>query len=370
MTGATVLDVDQAMALAVERHTAGSLHDARVLYEKVLAVEPEHPAALGSLGMLHHAMGQPREALRLLEQALAVAPEAAGLWMNRGAVERALGADAEAIAAHERAIALAPDLADACYNLCDLHLAAGRAEAAVRTCEQRLAHAPADWRALAFKAHALEAAGRTADADRLLDHRRFRRTFELKPPKGYPTLAGFNRALADHILRHPTLERDPPGRSTRNGYHTGELFRGKQGPMAGFRRLVDKALGQYRARLPRDPDHPFVAAAPRRLALSSWALVLESGGHEVAHIHPRGWLSGVYYVALPVGIGAEDPARAGWLEFGRPTAELSLPIPPRVQQVAPKEGRLYLFPSYFYHGTIPFTANRPRICISFDVCAA
>ncbi len=31
------------------------------------------------------------------------------------------------------------------------------------------------------------------------------------------------------------------------------------------------------------------------------------------------------------------------------------------------EGRVFLFPSYLYHRTIPFSGPEQRICIAFDV---
>ena len=367
MSTQRVLDVEEAMALAIERHRAGALQDARVLYEKVLAVVPEHAGAHTSLAMIHQATGDLDAARARMNLALEHLPDHAGFWLNSGAVDRARGDDAAAVAAHERAIELDPDLAEASYSLCDLHLAANRPQDAVAVCSRRLEHAPRDSRALAFKAHALEAAGDLAAADRLLDHEHFLRSYRLKAPKGYPNLESFNKALAAHIQRHPTLERAPPGRSTRNGHRTGELLKGRLGPMAAFKRQIEKAIRQYRKDLPNDPEHPFIAAAPRRHRISSWALLLQSGGHEVAHMHPQGWLTGVYYVQLPSGMGADDETQAGWLEFGRPTADLHFPTTPRVRRVAPREGRLYLFPSYFYHGTLPFPQSRPQISISFDV---
>jgi hypothetical protein len=33
----------------------------------------------------------------------------------------------------------------------------------------------------------------------------------------------------------------------------------------------------------------------------------------------------------------------------------------------PKVGQLILFPSYFYHATIPFTGSGRRVSIAFDV---
>jgi hypothetical protein len=35
--------------------------------------------------------------------------------------------------------------------------------------------------------------------------------------------------------------------------------------------------------------------------------------------------------------------------------------------VRPDPGKLILFPSYFYHGTIPFEDHRYRTTIAFDV---
>ncbi|HIE65046.1 MAG TPA: hypothetical protein EYQ01_04405, partial [Nitrospira sp.] len=33
----------------------------------------------------------------------------------------------------------------------------------------------------------------------------------------------------------------------------------------------------------------------------------------------------------------------------------------------PAYGQMFLFPSYFYHGTIPFRCSQRRICIAFNV---
>jgi len=35
--------------------------------------------------------------------------------------------------------------------------------------------------------------------------------------------------------------------------------------------------------------------------------------------------------------------------------------------VRPSVGKLVLFPSYFWHGTVPFTADRARLTVAFDV---
>jgi hypothetical protein len=54
---------------------------------------------------------------------------------------------------------------------------------------------------------------------------------------------------------------------------------------------------------------------------------------------------------------------AGHIQFGAP---LDLPLPPR-RIIRPEVGTLVLFPSYMWHGTVPFTSQQPRITVAFDL---
>ncbi len=60
---------------------------------------------------------------------------------------------------------------------------------------------------------------------------------------------------------------------------------------------------------------------------------------------------------------------AGWIEFGRPRSDIHCTVEPEVRALQPKEGLMVLFPSYFYHRTVPFEAAEERISIAFDVLA-
>jgi uncharacterized protein (TIGR02466 family) len=82
-------------------------------------------------------------------------------------------------------------------------------------------------------------------------------------------------------------------------------------------------------------------------------------------MHPLAWLSGVYYVRLPTDMQSAEPS-AGGLAFGRPPERVRLAARPMSYAVAPREGNLVLFPSYFYHQTRPFVSREPRISIAFD----
>ena len=62
-----------------------------------------------------------------------------------------------------------------------------------------------------------------------------------------------------------------------------------------------------------------------------------------------------------------DGQRAGWIEFGEPYWDIAHSVQPELKAIQPEEGLLLLFPSYFYHRTLPFTSGQQRISISFDV---
>ena len=56
----------------------------------------------------------------------------------------------------------------------------------------------------------------------------------------------------------------------------------------------------------------------------------------------------------------------GILSFGAP-AMLPTPALEAELSVRPEVGQLVLFPSYFWHGTLPFHSDQPRLTVAFDV---
>ena len=115
-------------------------------------------------------------------------------------------------------------------------------------------------------------------------------------------------------------------------------------------------------------DFAFLARLLRRRSgdfrfSGSWSSRLADCGYHVDHIHPKGWISSCYYVAVPDAV-RDESARQGWIKFGQPAARQEL-TPRRAVQPAP--GRLVLFPSYMWHGTNPFRSEAVRTTIAFDV---
>ena len=134
-----------------------------------------------------------------------------------------------------------------------------------------------------------------------------------------------------------------------------------------LRNAIVGAVESYVAKLPpKDEQHPLLRQRRgRRVRFSgSWSVRLRSEGHHSNHVHPLGWISSALYVALPerAPVEAED---AGWLTLGEPDRKLGVDLPPW-RKVEPKPARLVLFPSWMWHGTVPF-AEGERLTVAFDV---
>jgi Flp pilus assembly protein TadD len=175
-------------------------------------------------------------------------------------------------------------------------------------------------------------------------------------------------ALADRLGALHVAIGQPLDQSVRGGTQTdGLLFARIEPEIRALREAVVAAVERHIALLPSaDPSHPTLGKPRRgRTRFSgSWSVRLAGEGHHANHIHPAGWFSSAFYVALP-GEAERGPAPAGWLALGEPAAELGLDLPP-IRLVEPRPGRLVLFPSTMWHGTRPF-ARGERLTVAFDV---
>ena len=137
--------------------------------------------------------------------------------------------------------------------------------------------------------------------------------------------------------------------------------------LAAFRDQVEAGFRAYKRKFAGEPAHPYLDACPADVEISVWGVVMDEDGHQVPHIHPSAWLSGVYYVEVPDSVCDDDPARSGWIEFGRPPLDFHAKQPPRTTLIRPREGLMLLFPSYLYHQTMPFRAPVERVSVAFDL---
>jgi tetratricopeptide (TPR) repeat protein len=175
-------------------------------------------------------------------------------------------------------------------------------------------------------------------------------------------------ALADRLRELHILSGQPLEQSVRLGTQTdGPLFSRIEPEIRTLRAAIVGAVERHVAQLPPvDPGHPLLAHRrdrPVRFA-GAWSVRLTDAGHHANHVHPAGWISSACYIVVPDPADAGAPP-AGWLQLGVPDASLGLDLPP-IREVEPKPGRLVLFPSTMWHGTVPFTAGE-RLTVAFDV---
>lgn len=191
---------------------------------------------------------------------------------------------------------------------------------------------------------------------------------KLSTPPGYSSFDTFWKQLKAAVNNLHTTEQQPLDQSVRNGTQTvGFLFNSPAKVIQDYRNLLTEHLQQYLAALPQDTEHPLLRRLSPGFRFSGcWSVKLQSDGFHTNHVHPQGWLSVCTYLQVPNSITANDPQQRGWLKLG----ETSLQLDDReqiAQAICPQEGLCVIFPSYIWHGTVPFKDPGTRITLPCDV---
>lgn len=250
-------------------------------------------------------------------------------------------------------------------------LRAGEPEAAAARAIEALEQEPANQLALAYLGLAWRLCGDPRE-DWLCGYDRLVAEVAVDPPPGYADETAFLSALEATLLTLHTARREPVNQSLRGGSQTSGVLFGRREPvLAALRDAIAAAVSGYVSRLPEDGSHPFLRRKAARVRFKgSWSVRLWSAGRHVNHFHQEGWISSAYYVALPPSVLAPAGGdSAGFIQFGEPPTELGLDLGPR-RVLQPQPGRLVLFPSYLWHGTVPFQDDAPRLTVAFDAVPA
>ena len=391
--------------LGLVAKAAGLFGEAEKLIRRALEVSPGYAEAWFNLGTTLRQVGRLDEAVQAFETALALKPESlanrlglgetllrsgrneAGLACQREVVARhpddaaahfalanalqETGDWKAAVASYGAAARLDPKIAGLNNNLAAALIKLGDLRAALAAAEAELRQDPQNPPAIAYKAQALWELGREAEAEALVDYDRFIFQDRLTAPEGFASLAEFNTALVHDLGEHPTLSQavDPKQRAIRGGAVALAVNSAPTPAIAALERAFQERIQGWAASLPDDPAHPFLCRKPNSYGLNMWGNLLTSQGYQAAHIHNAGWVSGVYYAAVPRSVSAKSDSQEGWIEFGRPGYGLPSRVAPRLHALAPEAGMMLLFPSYFWHRTLPFEGESLRVSVAFDLQA-
>ena len=200
----------------------------------------------------------------------------------------------------------------------------------------------------------------------LYNYDAFIQSYDLKPPSGYETIEDFNKALKDCLERHHSFKSEPLNQSLRMGIQTDTDLAVIDDPvLTSFFEMIDAPILNYMEKMGYDSAHPLKRRNTHQYRINgAWSVKLSSQGYHVNHVHPMGWISSSYYVDVP-DVVQNSKDKQGWIKFGEPDIPgLNLSAE---KYVEPKAGRLVLFPSYMWHGTVPFSGNQTRLTLPFDV---
>jgi tetratricopeptide (TPR) repeat protein len=271
----------------------------------------------------------------------------------------------KALSLAKRALRSIPENSSARSLLAAAQLGIGEASAALQECEALLAQAPDDQYLIALQTTALRLLG-DERYEQLCDYRNLVLPLTIEPPPPWKDVASF---LEDLTASLASLH-DPNGhallfQSLRHGTETTQdltrsadpavrgLFQAFAAPIARYLEHIGKGTDPLRRR--NDGSWRFNG---------SWSVRLHNRGFHTSHVHPRGWISSAFYVELP-DIMAQPRTDEGILSFGKPGI-LTTPALEPEYSVRPAPGMLVLFPSYFWHGTVPFESPQPRLTVAFD----
>lgn len=173
--------------------------------------------------------------------------------------------------------------------------------------------------------------------------------------------------LAETLRALHTAVAPYPDQSVRGGTQTDRPLLFRHEPiMRRVRSAIEAGIDDYITALPApDAKHPLLGQPRGEIRFAgSWSVRLAGEGYHSAHTHPAGWISSALHIVLPQSPAPAAPS-AGCLRLGAPPPELDLNLP-HYCDIEPAVGRLILFPSTLWHGTVPFEDGE-RLSIAFDI---
>lgn len=374
--------------------------EAEEQFRHVVHARPDHQAAHANLmELVWMRSGDIREASRALDRALRSEPHLVGLRVTKSRLLLSAGMQAEALAELDAGLAMAPRDATlltsattvaleldgdralgyakrlregaprdraARVAMGNAYLAAGDASAALTIAEALHRSDPGDGQALAMTADAQRMLGDQRYRE-LLDYRHLVRAGSIDVPPGWASLDAYLADLTADLERVHVLHAHPVGNSLREGSQIPLVP--ENSPFASVRafpQAIDGSIHRYMQAIGTGSDPMRKRNTGRYRISGMWSVRLRPHGFHVNHYHPEGWISSACYLHLPRAV--ERTGGEGWLKFGEP----AFPTRPLLKPeffIKPSPGLLVLFPSYMWHGTVPF-AGAPedtRVTIAFDV---
>jgi tetratricopeptide (TPR) repeat protein len=342
----------------------GDIVEATRSLDQALEKLPHDDALRGTKAALLQGAGDARGAFACLAER-AARPECHPSMLIRAGLAAMDFDPAAALTLAERALRALPDNHTARKLLCAGYLGVGEGGRALAECSTLLKATPDDQYLIAMQTTSLRLL-HDPRYESFCDYDRMVLSALIETPPGWPDLGSFLTELASHL----TALHNPHGhrllyQSLRRGTETTQdLSRSKDPVIQALFRAFAAPIARYREHIgPGEDALRRRNRGPARFN-GAWSVRLHRDGFHTSHVHPRGWISSACYIQLPDVMSAGHTAE-GILSFGAP-GMLTAPSLPAELSVRPEVGLLVLFPSYFWHGTLPFHGDQPRLTVAFD----
>jgi uncharacterized protein (TIGR02466 family) len=345
----------------------GEHYRAKDCFEKIIKINPNNLKAHYNLGVIFQDLDETQKAKSCYEKVIEIDPKYAAAHSNLGNSLKILGENEKAIDCYKTAKQIDPNIN------CDVAFAAAylknrNPNNALTLLKTYLKKYPKNPRANAYKTIALRGLERFDEIEELINFSNLVRTINTEILTS-EKIVEFNKELRNALIEDPRRceEKNTKGWAIKGGTVIRNLFKTTNSSILKFEVLLRKAIDYYISNLPDNTEHPFLMGKTKKYAIDTcWANLLGPGDFQSSHIHNNGWMSGVYYLDEPEI--EPNKEHAGWIEFNR--AGYNLPHfagEKGIELIKPKAGMFIFFPSYIWHGTIPYTRKYIRISISFDI---
>lgn len=329
----------------------------------------KNQAVILELGLSHADNNNLEEAKKYLVESLSLNPSCVHSIRRLANIAKVENDLDLAISYYEKLVNKWPNSIHSYPDIIKAYLQSANPKKALELCETCLKLNQACTGVLAYKYIALSELDSSEELSYLFDTDHYMHTIKAKCPIKAINIKQFNEQLSNHILNKSPKTKTPELYTTENGWQTqnGELFTNNRKLGSAVLKMIDNAIKDYLSRIPEDPNHPVSIGIPSETVIKPWAVVLNTGGHQAPHVHPASWLSGCYYIDIPDDFDSQLNPHAGHIAFGQGEYDLHPIMEPETVVVKPEEGVVCLFPSYYWHHTIPLQSSKNRICIAFDV---
>jgi len=371
-------------------HELGRSDESLASYKQALVLKPDYAEAHNNLGNTLHELGKLEEAVASYTQAIGLKPDYAEAHCNLGNTLRQLGKLEEALASYTQAIGLKPDYVSALMNRWQLLFDKKEFDTALRDidlCDTEtsracsletllaLGHIEEIYKRIEMQAELDDGNIRMAAFSSFISAREKRNTAHefCRNPQSFIYFSNISSHLEDasrfitgviEELNKVETIWEPDGKTTVKGFQTLEnfnLFANPSGKIKQLKSIILNELDTYYLKF-QSEQCSYIQKFPTTRNTFGWTVILKQQGHQDAHIHTSGWLSGVIYLKVVPSLGKNE----GAIEFSLNGKNYSDLKSPKLRH-QPAQGDIVFFPSSLHHRTIPFTTDTDRIIVSFDL---